>query len=164
MTAPDLRSEIGRRRRLDGLWERAASSRSPAIDHRDALTAAHARAGLEPPTREQAARFKAAVIRALAPHATGVMLDPEAGGLALAGGAPGPSPVVMPLEAQGYSDVEAGRVTSSFPTGRRRAHSSRAPARASSCCRTGPTTRHQRRARTWSWPRPSRPVTRSVSR
>lgn len=115
MSPPDLRSEIGRRRRLDALSGSRGIFAVAAIDHRDALTAAHARAGLEPPTREQAARFKAAVIRALAPHATGVMLDPEAGGLALASGAPGPAPVVMPLEAQGYSDVEAGRVSTFLP-------------------------------------------------
>jgi tagatose 1,6-diphosphate aldolase len=109
------RSEIGRRRRLDALSGTHGVFAVAAIDHRDALTAAHARAGLEKPTREQVLRFKATVIRALAPHATGVMLDPEAGGLALSTGAPGSRPVVMPLEAQGYSDVEAGRVTTFLP-------------------------------------------------
>lgn len=106
-----LRSQIGRRRRLDALSGANGVFAVAAIDHRDALTAAHAKAGLPAPTREQVQRFKATVIAALAPHATGVMLDSEAGGLALATGAPGPGPVVMPLEAQGYSDVESGRVT-----------------------------------------------------
>jgi tagatose 1,6-diphosphate aldolase len=110
-----LRSQIGRRRRLDALSGEGGIFAVAAIDHRDALTAAHAKAGLPAPTRETTQRFKAAVIRALAPHATGVMLDPEAGGLALAAGAPGRGPVVMPLEAQGYSDVESGRVTSFLP-------------------------------------------------
>jgi tagatose 1,6-diphosphate aldolase len=109
------RSQIGRRRRLDALSGRRGVFAVAAIDHRDALTAAHAKAGLEKPSREQVLQFKATVIAALAPHATGVMLDPEAGGLALAIGAPGPGPVVMPLEAQGYSDVEAGRVTTFLP-------------------------------------------------
>jgi tagatose 1,6-diphosphate aldolase len=109
------RSPIGRRRRLDALSGARGVFAVAAIDHRDALTAAHAKAGLEKPTREQVQQFKATVIRALAPHATGVMLDPEAGGLALSIGAPGPRPVVMPLEAQGYSDVEAGRVTTFLP-------------------------------------------------
>jgi tagatose 1,6-diphosphate aldolase len=110
-----LRSQIGRRRRLDALSGTRGVFAVAAIDHRDALTAAHAKAGLAAPTREQVQRFKATVIEALSPHATGVMLDSEAGGLALAIGAPGPGPVVMPLEAQGYSDVEAGRVTTFLP-------------------------------------------------
>jgi tagatose 1,6-diphosphate aldolase len=110
-----LRSQIGRRRRLDALSGERGVFAVAAIDHRDALTAAHAKAGLPAPTREQVQRFKASVIAALAPHATGVMLDPEAGGLALASGAPGRGPVVMPLEAQGYSDVESGRVTTFLP-------------------------------------------------
>jgi tagatose 1,6-diphosphate aldolase len=109
------RSQIGRHRRLDALSGARGVFAVAAIDHRDALTAAHARAGLDPPTREQVLQFKATVIRALAPHATGVMLDSEAGGLALSIGAPGPGPVVMPLEAQGYADVEAGRVTTFLP-------------------------------------------------
>lgn len=109
------RSEIGRHRRLDALSGTRGVFAVAAIDHRDALTAAHAKAGLPKPTREQVLTFKATVIRALAPHATGVMLDSEAGGLALSIGAPGPGAVVMPLEAQGYSDVEAGRVTTFLP-------------------------------------------------
>jgi tagatose 1,6-diphosphate aldolase len=110
-----LRSEIGRHRRLDALTGTRGVFAVSAIDHRDALGAAHAKAGLPAPSREQVQTFKAAVIAALAPHATGVMLDSEAGGLALATGAPGPGPVVMPLEAQGYADVESGRVTSFLP-------------------------------------------------
>jgi tagatose 1,6-diphosphate aldolase len=109
------RSEIGRHRRLDALSGPRGVFAVSAIDHRDALTAAHAKAGLEKPTREQVLQFKATVIQALAPYATGVMLDSEAGGLALSIGAPGPGPVVMPLEAQGYSDVESGRVTTFLP-------------------------------------------------
>jgi tagatose 1,6-diphosphate aldolase len=115
VSAGEWRSEIGRHRRLDALSGRRGIFAVAAIDHRDALTAAHAKAGLPTPTREQVLRFKATVIRALAPHATGVMLDSEAGGLALSTGAPGPGAVVMPLEAQGYSDVEAGRVTTFLP-------------------------------------------------
>jgi tagatose 1,6-diphosphate aldolase len=111
----ELRSQIGRRRRLDALSGERGVFAVAAIDHRDALGAAHAKAGLPAPSRAQVLRFKATVIAALAPHATGVMLDSEAGGLALATGAPGPGPVVMPLEAQGYSDVEAGRVTTFLP-------------------------------------------------
>jgi tagatose 1,6-diphosphate aldolase len=115
VSANSWRSEIGRHRRLDALSGPQGVFAVAAIDHRDALTAAHAKAGLPKPTREQVLRFKATVIEALAPHATGVMLDSEAGGLALSIGAPGPGPVVMPLEAQGYSDVEAGRVTTFLP-------------------------------------------------
>jgi tagatose 1,6-diphosphate aldolase len=109
------RSEIGRHRRLDALSGTRGVFAVAAIDHRDALTAAHAKAGLPKPTPEQVLQFKATVIQALAPSATGVMLDPEAGALALSIGAPGPGPVVMPLEAQGYADVEAGRVTTFLP-------------------------------------------------
>jgi tagatose 1,6-diphosphate aldolase len=110
-----LRSQIGRRRRLDALSGGRGIFAVAAIDHRDALSAAHAKAGLPAPARDDVLRFKAAVVRALAPHATGVMLDPDGGSLALAEGAPGGGPVVMPLEAQGYADVESGRVTSFLP-------------------------------------------------
>ena len=40
------RSEIGRHRRLDALSGRHGVFAVAAIDHRDALTAAHAKAGL----------------------------------------------------------------------------------------------------------------------
>ena len=136
-----------------------------AIDHRDALTAAHAKAGLEKPTREQVLQFKARVIAALAPHATGVMLDPEAGGLALASGAPGPGPVVMPLEAQVSP-------TSSPPDGPRPS-CRRSPARAAEsgagACQAArwapyrPTTTRPPCCRTLSWHRPSPAVVRSGS-
>jgi tagatose 1,6-diphosphate aldolase len=115
LTANPWRSEIGRHRRLDALSGTRGVFAVAAIDHRDALTAAHAKAGLEKPTRAEVLQFKATVISALAPHATGVMLDSEAGGLALSTGAPGPGAVVMPLESQGYSDVESGRVTTFLP-------------------------------------------------
>ena len=47
VSSPDLRSEIGRRRRLDALSGSRGIFAVSAIDHRDALTAAHARAGLD---------------------------------------------------------------------------------------------------------------------
>ena len=50
------RSEIGRHRRLDALSGAQGVFAVAAIDHRDALTAAHAKAGLEKPTREQVLR------------------------------------------------------------------------------------------------------------
>ena len=52
------RSQIGRRRRLDALSGNHGVFAVAAIDHRDALTAAHAKAGLEKPSREQVLQFR----------------------------------------------------------------------------------------------------------
>jgi tagatose 1,6-diphosphate aldolase len=54
-------------------------------------------------------------VAALAPAATGVLIDAEHGAAVLADGSGGAPAVLMPLEAQGYADAESGRVTSFLP-------------------------------------------------
>jgi tagatose 1,6-diphosphate aldolase len=86
-----------------------------AMDHRDSLRVAIETAGFPTPPPERIAQLKTTVARALAPHATGLLIDVELGAPAIALGAPGPCGIVVPLEAQGYEDVAAGRVTTFLP-------------------------------------------------
>jgi sulfofructosephosphate aldolase len=111
VSADDVASRLGRLRRLDTLADEDGIFALAAIDHRDSLRVAFEKAGHATPTPAGLAQLKATVARALAPHATGLLLDVELGAAALAAGAPGPCGVVVPLEAQGYEEVSSGRVT-----------------------------------------------------
>ena len=103
---------------LDTLSDtRAASSRS-----RPSITATRCgsrsrSAGYPGAAAERIAELKATVARALAPHATGLLIDVELGRARDRDGRPGAVRIVVPLEAQGYEDVAAGRVTTSFLPG-----------------------------------------------
>ncbi len=108
--APDL----GRRRRLhrisaDGVFALVA------VDHRDSLGVAFEARGVAAPEGAAIGALKAEIMAALAPAATGVLIDAEHGAAVLADGAGGAPAVAMPLEAQGYADAESGRVTSFLP-------------------------------------------------
>ena len=88
-------ADVGRRRRLhrisaDGVFALVA------VDNREPLRIA----------------FEAEIVAALAPVATGFVIDVEHGATVLAGGVPA---VVMPIEGQGHADAESGRVTSFLP-------------------------------------------------
>ena len=50
-----------------------------AIDHRDSLGIAFEKAGHETPSPERIADLKVTIARALAPHATGLLVDVELG-------------------------------------------------------------------------------------
>jgi tagatose 1,6-diphosphate aldolase len=104
-------AELGRRLRLGQLADEGGVFALAAADHRDALRTAYVRAGLEPPSDEVIRELKTLIVRELAPHVTGLLLDFEWGAAALAEGAVGPCPVVLPLEAQGYGDAAGGRRT-----------------------------------------------------
>jgi tagatose-1,6-bisphosphate aldolase len=104
-------AELGRRLRLGQLADEGGVFAIAAADHRDALRTAYVRAGLEPPSDEGIRDLKTLIVRELAPHVTGLLLDFEWGAAALAHGALGPCPVVLPLEAQGYGDAASGRRT-----------------------------------------------------
>jgi tagatose 1,6-diphosphate aldolase len=104
-------AELGRRLRLGQLADEGGVFALAAADHRDALRTAYVRAGLEPPSDEGIRELKTLIARELAPHVTGLLLDFEWGAAALAAGALGPCPVVLPLEAQGYGDAASGRRT-----------------------------------------------------
>jgi tagatose-1,6-bisphosphate aldolase len=107
-------ADLGRRRRLhrisaDGVFALVA------CDHRDSLRVAFEARGVAAPEGEEIGALKAEIVAALAPVATGVLIDAEHGAAVLAGGAGGAPAVLMPLEAQGYADAESGRVTSFLP-------------------------------------------------
>ncbi len=105
-------SAIGRRRRLLRLGGERGIIAGIAIDHRDSLRVmldGHGSTGLS--TADLQA-LKLSLTRALAPAATAIMLDEELGGLALEAGAiPAWVGLIMPLEAQGYETIGAGRTT-----------------------------------------------------
>ena len=107
-------ADLGRRRRLhritaDGVFALVA------VDHRDSLKVAFEARGVAPPEGQAIGALKAEIVAALAPAATGVLIDAEHGAAVLADGAGGAPGVLMPLEAQGYADAESGRVTSFLP-------------------------------------------------
>ncbi|MDX6560819.1 MAG: tagatose 1,6-diphosphate aldolase [Gaiellales bacterium] len=115
MSAQDIATRLGRMRGLDMLSDTRGIFALAAIDHRDSLGVAFAAAGYPTPTPGRIAELKSTIARALAPHATGLLIDVELGAPAIALGAPGPCGIVVPLEAQGYEDVAAGRVTTFLP-------------------------------------------------
>jgi tagatose 1,6-diphosphate aldolase len=86
-----------------------------AVDHRDSLRVAFQGRGVAAPEGEAIGALKAEIVAALAPVATGILIDAEHGGGVLADGAGAAPAVLMPLEAQGYADAEQGRVTSFLP-------------------------------------------------
>jgi tagatose 1,6-diphosphate aldolase len=108
-------ARLGRLRGLDMLSDARGIFALAAMDHRDSLRVAFEKAGHPTPPPERIAELKTTVARALAPHATGLLIDLELGVPAIALGAPGPCAIVVPLEAQGYEDVAEGRVTTFLP-------------------------------------------------
>jgi tagatose 1,6-diphosphate aldolase len=115
VSARETAARLGRLRGLDVLSDARGIFALAAIDHRDSLGVAFAAAGYPTPTPERIAELKITIARALAPHATGLLIDVELGAPAIALGSPGPCGIVVPLEAQGYEDVAAGRVTTFLP-------------------------------------------------
>ena len=115
MSARETAARLGRLPWLDRSSDTRGIFALAAMDHRDSLRIAFESAGFPAPPPERIAELKASVVRALAPHATGLLIDVELGAPAIAMGAPGPRGIVVPLEAQGYEDVAAGRVTTFLP-------------------------------------------------
>lgn len=104
---------LGTRRGLDACASAEGHFNVLALDHRQNL-----RRELRPPdpesvTHAEMADFKAAVVRALSPVASGTLLDPEVGlGPAIARGAlPGGSGLIVALEATGYLGPPGARVS-----------------------------------------------------
>jgi tagatose 1,6-diphosphate aldolase len=107
-------ADLGRRRRLhrisaDGVFALVAA------DHRDSLRIAFEARGVRAPVGAAIGALKAEIVAALAPAATGILIDAEHGAAVLATGAGEAPAALMPLEAQGYADAESGRVTSFLP-------------------------------------------------
>lgn len=83
-----------------------------AFDHRDSLDVQLAAAGLGALEPARIRALKAAILRAVSPSASAVMLDHEYGSDAIAGGSlPAGTGLVMPLEAQGYAQLGDERHT-----------------------------------------------------
>lgn len=87
-----------------------------AADHRDALRPVLERRGLHLDDAGIGA-LKARIARALAPHATMLLLDVELGmpSAVAAGALPGTTALVVPLENQGYGDVATVHETTTMP-------------------------------------------------
>jgi sulfofructosephosphate aldolase len=90
-----------------------------AIDHRDALRNAFARAGAADVSAEEMIAFKLRVLDALAPHVSGVLLDEDT--LRVAGARTDGLSVLLPLEEQGHETVDGGRVNALAPGAAERA-------------------------------------------
>lgn len=106
-----------RARRLDELAGPDGIVVGTAVDHRDSLRLALERRGLGAPDPTQVSALKLRIVRFLAPFSTVVLLDAEtSASQALAEGAiPGSVALGIPLEAQGYGDVDDTPRTSFLP-------------------------------------------------
>ncbi len=103
---------VGRARRLRRLADANGIIAGMALDHRDSFRAVLERQGIAVRTTADLQTLKRALVRALAPAATAVMLDPELGWPALADASiPGDVGLIMPLEAQGYEAQGDRRLT-----------------------------------------------------
>ena len=102
----DIPRRLSMARALDSIADGDGVVVGVAVDHRDSLQRALERRGLRLDDA-QIGELKARITRALAPHASVVLLDVEHGvGPAIASGAlPGTTALCTPLEAQGYGDL-----------------------------------------------------------
>jgi len=107
----------GTRRGLDACASSRGTFAVLALDHRQNL-----RRELHPEapgttTYDEMVAFKRAVVRALAPFATGTLLDPEVGAAqAIADGSlPGGAGLLVALEATGYEGPPTARVSRVLP-------------------------------------------------
>jgi len=88
-----------------------------ALDHRGNLRRALNPAQPDSVSWQDMVDFKCDVTRALAPHTSGVLLDPEIGGAAViaAGALPGTAGLLMAVEATGYAGETTERVSRVLP-------------------------------------------------
>lgn len=107
----------GTRRGLDACASARGTFAVLALDHRQNL-----RRELHPDapaatTYDEMVAFKRAVVRALAPYATGTLLDPEVGAAqAIADGSlPGRAGLIVAVEATGYEGTPQARVSRILP-------------------------------------------------
>jgi tagatose 1,6-diphosphate aldolase len=108
---------IGTRRGLDACASARGTFAVLALDHRQNL-----RKELHPDapasaTYDEMVAFKRAVIRALAPHATGSLLDPEIGAAQciVDGSLPGRAGLLVAVEATGWEGPDNARVSRILP-------------------------------------------------
>jgi tagatose 1,6-diphosphate aldolase len=104
---------LGTRRGLDACASPDGAFVVLALDHRQNLRRELRPSDPESVSHAEMVSFKAAVIEALAPIATGTLLDPEVGlGPAIADGAlPGAAGLIVAVEATGYLGPTGARVS-----------------------------------------------------
>ena len=102
---------------MNAVADAGGAIRCAAMDQRGSLKKALSKGiGCDPGdiTDQQMSEFKAAVIRVLSPHATGVLLDPE-WGLQGAGQRADGCGLLMAYEKSGYDNTEGGRIPILLP-------------------------------------------------
>ncbi len=107
----------GTRRGLDACASPRGTFAVLALDHRQNLRRELHPDAPESTTFKEMVEFKRAVVRALAAHATGTLLDPEIGAAqAIADGSlPGGTGLLVAIEATGYEGPSTARVSRVLP-------------------------------------------------
>jgi tagatose-1,6-bisphosphate aldolase len=108
---------LGTRRGLDACASARGTFAVLALDHRQNLRKELHPEAPETTTYDEMVEFKRAVIRALAPHATGSLLDPEIGAAQCIadGSLPGAAGLLVAIEATGYAGEPTARVSRVLP-------------------------------------------------
>jgi tagatose 1,6-diphosphate aldolase len=108
---------LGTRRGLDACASPGGTFAVLALDHRQNLRKELRPDAPESVTYAEMVAFKRAVIRALAPHATGSLLDPEIGAAQCIadGSLPGRAGLLVAIEATGYQGPPTARVSRVLP-------------------------------------------------
>jgi tagatose 1,6-diphosphate aldolase len=107
----------GTRRGLDACASARGTFAVLALDHRQNLRKELHPEAPEATTYDEMVEFKRAVVRALAPHATGSLLDPEIGAAQCIadGSLPGTAGLLVAIEATGYAGAADARVSRVLP-------------------------------------------------
>ncbi len=115
--APASPYRLGTRRGLDACASPRGTFAVLALDHRQNLRKELHPESPQETTYEEMVAFKRAVIRALAPHATGSLLDPEIGAAQCIadGSLPGRAGLLVAIEATGYAGKAAARISRVLP-------------------------------------------------
>src|SRR5437764_15365058 len=107
-----VKLSLGKRKRLESVSDARGVIAALAIDQRDALRSlfsAELRIEKHAVPREQVEEFKSIVVRALSPHASAVLLEPEYG-LPAAAQRASTSGLLMAYEVSGYDPSVPGRI------------------------------------------------------
>lgn len=112
-TAVPSSFRLGTRRGLDACASARGTYAVLALDHRQNLRKELHPDAPETTTYEEMVEFKRAVVRALAPFATGTLLDPEIGAAQCIadGSLPGAAGLLVAIEATGYEGEPTARVS-----------------------------------------------------
>jgi len=105
----EFRLTAGKARRLDALSNSAGVLTALAMDQRGSLRKTISNLLGRPMTDDEMIAFKAVVSRALTPHASAVLLDPQYGSAALAQRAPSCG-AILSYEETGYDTTSPGRM------------------------------------------------------